>query len=390
MWLVERVAGGVVYITLLLVVCNGIFVSRPSSVRRWLVFYAFALAVLGFVYIPPETADLYRITEYMHAWATLTPSQLVERCAQSTTPVYIAYFWFIGQFGVDGLLPASSALIYHLLVFSCLWDYARREDVSTRNVALALAVLMSFGSFLQVISGIRSYLAFAIIVHCIYREVVCGRPVVLSIPGYVLAALMHSAGLAFVAARLLVMLFQRGSSPLQRLFSILFVGWGALFAARYGMTYVDSMLDHAAGYLTHEVYSYVWEYLIHGVLVVVLVVTYRRARLWAPEVTGARNLLLISGILCVVSVVSAPFEYSIFLRFTGAAANLAAPLVMTCLEREDAAAGALSQTPARVRVRHRLGKGGQSYRWLLLAASAIMLFLACARGDLCGYKFMVL
>lgn len=393
MWLIERVVGGVTYITLLLVVCNGIFVSKPTSVRRWLVFYALMLGVLGFVYIPAETADLYRLTGFMHDWAAYSPAQLLERCVQSSTPVYIAYFWVVGQLGVDGLLPASSALIYHLLVFSCLWDYARRENISTKNVALTLAVIMSFGSFLQVISGIRSYLAFALIVRCIYREIICGRTIIFSTPGYLLAALMHPAGLALVALRLLVLLGQRGSHPLERVFSLLFVGVAGLFAYRYGASYVSSMFDHASSYLTHEVYSYIWEDLIHGVLVIVLFITYRRARRWAPEVKGAGNLLLISGLVCAISVVAAPIEYSIFLRFSGAAANLAAPLIMSCLEREDAVAKGLELTPMRhcqTVKRGPAGKGGLSYRSLLIIASAVMLFIACARGDLCGYKFMIL
>ena len=86
MYLVERVAGGAVYLALMLVVCNGITVSRKSSVKKWLIAYAILLGLLGFIYIPPETADLTRLLESYRVWLQLPFDEILARCSTSSTP----------------------------------------------------------------------------------------------------------------------------------------------------------------------------------------------------------------------------------------------------------------------------------------------------------------
>lgn len=371
MYLVERIAGGAVYLVILLIVCNGIYVSKKSSVKNWLIAYALLLGILGYIYIPPETADLTRLMDSYHAWSLLSFDELIMRCSTSSTPAQIAYFWIVGQTGLDGALPGITGFLYHILIFSCVWDYAQRKDIPQRHVAVAVAFIMSFGSFLQVISSIRSYLAFAVIVRCMYRELICDRPIVFSVPGYLFACLMHPAALALTIVRLLLLIFQRGGGILRKLGILIFVGVAIAFASRFGVQYIDSMLDKASGYVGGGVYAYMWEYLIHGILLAVIAGTLYSGRSLFADESSNRNLAFCVGTTVALSALFIPIEYGIFLRFSGFSACLSAPLVMRLLKKKGE-------------------EGNSNYRNWLVASICLMLFLACARGDLSGYKFMVL
>lgn len=371
MYLVERIAGGAVYLVILLIVCNGIYVSKKNSVKKWLIAYAFLLGILGYIYIPPETADLTRLMDSYHAWSLLSFDELIARCSTSSTPAQIVYFWIVGQTGLDGALPGVSGFLYHVLIFSCVWDYARRKDIPQPHIAVAVVFIMSFGSFLQVISSIRSYLAFAVIARCMYREIMCDRPIVLSVPGYLFACLMHPAALALTIIRLLLLVFQRGGGALRKFGILLFIGVAAAFASRFGVQYIDSMLDKASGYVGGGVYAYVWEYLIHGILLAAIAGTLHTGKsLFAGDLSD-RNLAFCAGTTAALSALFIPIEYGIFLRFSGFSACLLAPLIMRLLKKKDE-------------------EGNSNYRNWLVVSICLMLFLACARGDLSGYKFMVL
>lgn len=371
MYLIERVVGGTVYLIVLLIVCNGISVSKKSSVKNWLISYALILGFLGFVYVPPETADLTRLMDAYHAWSQLSVDNLVSRCVTSSTPAQILYFWVIGRTGLDGALPGASGFLYHILIFSIIWDYAKRRDIPQSSIAFAVAFVMSFGSFLQVISSIRSYLAFAIIAHCMYREMICGRSIVFSVPGYLFACLMHPAAMALTVIRLFLLIFQRGDSIPKRLGVLVFIGVIVMFALRFGSQYIDSMFDKMSGYFGGDVYSYVWEYLIHGILLISIAGTLRAGRASFAKDASEKNLAFSVAFTAVIATLFIPIEYSVFLRFSGFSACIASPLVMKLLKQ-------------------RFEVGDTNYRDWLLLAICLMLFLACARGDLCGYKFMAL
>ena len=371
MYLVERVAGGAVYLGLMLTVCNGIYVSQEKSVKKWLVAYAILLGLLGYVYIPSETADLSRLMESYHIWSQLSFEEMLTRCSTSSTPAQVLYFWAVGQTGLDGALPGVSGFVYHLLIFSCIWDYARRRDIPRPAVAIAVAFVMSFGSFLQAISGIRSYLAFAVIARCMYQEIICSRSVALSVPGYLFSCLMHPAGMALTILRLVFLLFQKGGGILRKAGIVAFIVASVAIASRFGIQYIDSMFDKMTGYFGGEVYSFFWEYLIHSILLVSIFGTLYSGRSLFAGVNEEMNLASGVGATAALAAIFAPIDYSVFLRFSGFSACLCAPLVMRLL-------------------RQRYEEGDTNYRNWLFVAICAMLFIACARGDLSGYKFMVL
>lgn len=370
--LIERLCGVGLYCLLLLVVCNGISVSKPSSVKKWLIFYAVALSVMGFFFVPAPTADLSRLTQFMHDWSVHDLAWLVSRCADSITPTYIAYFWLVGQFHVDGLLPAITALLYYLLLFSCYWDYAKRNNCSNMSVAVGVAFMMSIGIFMQVISGIRSCLAFALVIRAVYTECAMNRGILWNIPLYALAFTLHSAAIALGIVRLVHLAFRKKGEKGGRIGSIVLTAAMVVLLAATGSLFVQAMFEKGSNYLSGNVYSYFWEYLIHILqmaFVVYSLFVYRKNKAEMPEASS--EIWRFVAILSAAVLVSLPFDYSIFTRYASAAGMLA-PLVSISLMNN------LEEQRAR------------AYRHGICAVTAVILLLVCTRGDLSGYKFFLM
>ena len=373
--LIERLCGVGLYCLVLLVVCNGIAVSKPSSVKKWLVFYAVMLAAMGFFFVPSSSTDLARLTVYMHDWSAQSISWLVDKCSSSSTPAYIAYFWLAGQLHVDGLLPAITALIFYGLVFSCYWDFASRDSVPNKAVALGLFAFMSLGTFLQVISGIRSYLGFAFVFRAIYTEWFKGRKLVFNLPLYILAGTMHSASLVLVVARFLFLVFQRTNGRYGRFAAVVLAGLGIFLFTWVGGDYLAAAVDKANSYITGEVYSYAWETIIHLISALCAVVSLQACRAVRDGSSGLHNTWFFTAAIFIVSTCFLPFDYSIFLRFTTVGTLFVPLLAMSALKP---CAKDVSLTNEQI-----------GYRRLMICLCVIVLLLACARGDLSAYKFFL-
>ena len=370
--LIERLCGVGLYCLALLFVCNGITVSKPTSIKKWLVFYAVVLAAMGFFFVPSATTDLSRLTLFMHEWSAQSLSWLADRCASSTTPTYIAYFWLIGQFHVDGLLPAITALIYYLLLFSCYWDYAKRYGCSNSSIAVGVALLMSLGSFIQVVRGIRSFLAFALVIRAVYTECAMGRGILWNIPLYALAFTLHPAAIALGVVRLVHLAFRKKGEKGGRIGSLALTVVMVVLLVMTGSTFIEGMLDKSTSYLTGSVYSYFWEYLLHIVqmtFVVYSLFKYRKIKEEMDE--GAKEIWRFVAILSAVVVVSLPLDYSIFTRYASVAGMLVSFVSVSLMNR--------------------LGEQeSHAYRRETCVIVAIILLLACSRGDLFAYKFFLM
>ena len=373
--LIERLCGVGLYCLVLLVVCNGITVSKPTSVKRWLLFYAVVLAAMGFFFVPSSSTDLARLTAYMHDWSDQGISWLVDKCASSSTPAYIVYFWLVGQLHVDGLLPAITALIFYGLVFSCYWDFASRDSIPNKAVALGLFAFMSLGTFLQVISGIRSYLGFVLVFRAIYTEWFKGRRLVFNLPLYILAGTMHSASLVLVVARFLFLVFQKTNGRYGRFTAVVLAGLGVFLFAWVGGDYLAAAVNKANNYITGEAYSYVWETFIHLITVLCAIASLRACKAVRDGSPGLHNAWFFTAATFIVSTCFLPFDYSIFLRFTTVGALFVPLLAMSALKP---CAKDVSLTNEQM-----------GYRRLMISLCIIALLLACARGDLSAYKFFL-
>ncbi len=373
MFLFERIVGVSAYLVILLVFCNGISVSNGNNAKRWLLSYAFVLALLGFFYVPYYTADLVRLTEYMNSWANMNVYELIDACANTTSPVYLAYFWLIGQFRVDGLLPAITAFLGYSLIFSCAWDYSRRCECGNKGLAYAIAFLMGTTLFMGLISGIRNSLANALVFYAWYGEFYKGSKFILSLPLYIVAALLHPAAVVLVALRFIFFLFQRESQVYKRLLNGVLGIALLMFFFAYGEGFTSVVTQKGLSYLDGDHYSYVWEQLISTIQVVVVLIATTFAYRGDGLNNSEKNTRLMLSFMLVALAIAFFANFTIFVRYSQFVLMWGLVPIMKVLGFE------LKQ-PMKSR----------RFNQVLIFATIVLLVLSCTRGSLCSYKFFEL
>lgn len=385
MYLFERLVGLATYTIVLTIACNALCSSK-ISIKRCLIWYAIALSVLAFFFVPQETSDLVRLWEIGHNWLAWPFPDVLADWQKIGYPLSNIYIYLVVRTGVDSLLPALTSFIFFMLVFSCIWDYAARRGASGRDVALALFVFMSTGIFASLIGGIRNYLAFSVLFWCIYRELVCEKNVFIHLPFYIGACLIHSSALVVTAIRFALFAFEGSRGSIERLFRILVSIGLFILAFRYGGSDIERLLYKSQSYSINDVYTDVWGYAIYSISLVISILTVRQVSVMREMIgcevdRGEIMLRRYLFVFVILSVCSIPLSYTFFVRLSVFGSLLTLPLVLHCLSVTGSKpAGHCSR---------RIEMQTRNYRTLILLVSAAAFALSATRGDLSGYKFFV-
>lgn len=371
--LIERMFGAGIYSLLLGYMYIQIRGSNNRySVKKHLKWYLLLLCVLAFFYIPTESADLFRWREISSNWPLMSFSDFFsEKVVSSDTPVAYLMIYLCQRTGVNGVLPAVCAFIFYSNAFHIFNSTLSKYKMSTRVLAVTLLFFMSSGRFLETISGVRCMVAFSIIMRCIYDEIIENKAMWKSVIPYLLACLLHTAATPLVAIRLFALLFEKKKSFTAQLVNgIFFVGLTGI-AVFYGGNYIDASITKANNYISGPTYAYIWEYLIVGLqlmlIIYLLYVYYKFNYEKRQPINDIARLLLLLSIIEVVLIGS----YSIFHRFIAASTFLSIPLMAYVLENRVA-------NNSTVLIRR------------IKVVSMFILLLACVRGNLCGFKFFLL
>lgn len=367
--LFERLTGIMLFLSVLAFVCNGIAASRPRSTRFWLLGYAVALGFMGFIYLPAESADLVRLQALMTDWASHDFEWLLNQMQSTSTPVYMLYFWVIGQLHIKSLLPAITAFIHYLLIFSCIWDYAKRNSCSQESVGLALFMYMSIGSFVSTISGIRSYLAFAMLGRAVYLEWSRNRLPIGTAPYYLLAIGMHPAAALLAILRFILLPFERRSGKYAFYFSIMCTFIIVFVLSLVAAPMIFGVLTAAKAYGPNSnSYFNIWETAIHLLAIIFVIYTLRQIdKTNYPNDYFILNSRRLATVIAVFSLAFLPIEYAVFSRFSTFAFIVSIPMILRVLTSRN-----------------------EKYRQVLILITVLIVALSCTRGDLTAYKFFII
>ncbi len=370
--LVERLMGVGAYALLVAVVY--LLIKKHKSYRTINLILNSAIVVLcvmAFFFVTNEFNDLYRLLELGHLWEDYTLKEFVTGgLLNTTTPLSYLMIYLCSQFGVDGLLPAVSTFIFYMNIFHILKDLYRRTDISNHMLALDFLFFMSAGAFLEVVSGIRCFMALSIVVRCIYDETVREKNILWNTPWYLAAAMLHLACIPVIIIRVLFLVFfekKRGTAHI--IISLLVVAVAAVVAIRYGQTMFINMFVKAESYLTEDSYSYTWEYLI-GVIQWGLMasVLYSMRGYSLSDHLGLKNSKKFLTVFLIINILFC-FEYNIFHRFMVVSAAAFMPMLAMIPEEDTPRFRALKQR--------------------IFYVSLMIFAIAAARGNLCGYKFFL-
>lgn len=377
--LIERTLGVLAYC---LVVALGVYFIMRKKVVLGLNICLVLIGILAFFYVPSESADLFRIRDMTKNWGKMPFSTFMsQKFFAKEYPLGLLLYYLTAQIGVAGLLPAFAALVFFgnaFHIFKTLDGENRNAYAAKYNynaVAIAFLLFMCSGAFLEVVSGIRSFMAFSIVMRFAFDEIKEKRICFIYLPFYVVASLIHPAALALSVIWILYSVYRSYKlSKRQFIFNIVFVAVCVLVAVIVGRRYVFAVFDKLKEFITGEIYSYIWEYLIGAmqmVLYVYLINKYVTAKVKKRQIDD----FMIFPIIISVMVICMCFEYNTFHRFITALSFFMIPVsVATCNKNDVCLYGF---------------RKGVNLKFVCYLALFVLL-TACVRGNLCAYKFMVL
>lgn len=382
MYLIPRLIGVTTY-TLLLIICCFLIRRTNAGTKNVLILYTIAIFTIGFFYVPNPEADLARLFPIMRYYSNYTINQIWETMKKYSTPGEPLYYYLISKLGNESLLPAITGFITYGLCFNVLNKCSKRVEASCYDISLALYVFMSRGLLIHVISGIRNELAFAIIFWCVYRELLEEKKITEHIPLYIIAASLHTMGQVLLLYRLLFLFVEKNDSkPLSKKWKVIIAIVSIAMVYVIGRGYIEGISRKAINYYTRAVlgtgYSYIWERLLSVIalfMTVYLIITIRRIIRFNEELidhnlrVGIRNLIIYTSPIVIMDSIVFFFEFNFFHRTSNFLTMLDIPLSILALKLT--------------------GLYGEKKRicQTLFIISTIMLFMACARGNLCSLKF---
>ncbi len=367
MFLFERLFGIGCYVIILLFVFLVIYYKKMRT-KDALIVYVFLLSVMAYLFEPHYTTDLFRTRQIIQTVSQYSFNDFVEiYLSNHSAPAAYCLYWVFGKLGNARLLPASVAFATYSIIFYILHKSSEIYKLKKQGTALILLFIMSTSVYMMTISGIRCMLAVAVLCLCFFRESIMRTFKWWHILLYVFSALMHNLAVILIIIRCIAFVF---SARLKTAWKLIITSCFAVIAVFVVISFrwiFSDIFDKAYGYITGDTYSYIWEYVIAFLALMIeiclLTVIWRKCDAGAVE---TRTYLL----LCVLTACIFVTQFSIFHRIiTYISPILAIPLL----------ADGFSNNPKRIILIRTVS-----------VISLIMLCLTCVRGELSSLKFFVL
>lgn len=388
MFIFERLVGVATYASILILVCLSLAMTKMVKHQKRILFlYTVILSVLAFFYVPYETADLYRINGFIERYGKHSFQSFMALYEEdSNMGLASILYWLIGQTGIPQLLPMIVSFICYSCIFYIIYKTAKINEISGKNSAITLFFYMSIGTYMFVISGIRSMLGISLLAFCFYRESAEKKFSLFHIPLYLISAFIHTFSAVLLTIRLFIPLFDMKTTLLKKITHSAFLGAIVVLALQYFGEYIEKITKKADEYLNGNMYSYVWDYIVGIIVCIVLLsIVFQFKRIETQSALKLNNMRSFL-IFCFFIALYCCYEFSTFHRMVAYLLPIISlPMLMTLLQKND---------NERKRVFN------QSHRAILdvpfaysvgmVFVSILLLFLSCTRGSLCSFKFFVL
>ena len=364
MYLYARIFAIFVYIFFMGVFC--LLISKIKCKQRNILFvsYLIVLIVFAYIYTPDKQQDLSRIWDYCKLLSSCTPASFMVAISKSSMPVMCFIYRWVGLTATYQILPISACTVTYGIVFYVIGKYSEKKKLSKVTVSIGLLFIMTMDFFVPVISNLRSYIATALIVFCIYREEFEKKFNVINVVLYIISIGIHLISVIFVLLRLINYIANKNSiykrKTLKDFVIILCVG-GIYLIYRY---FGSSVLYRFTSYLFGDTYWYSWEYiicviqLINSAYVYILARKFRLNAIFSKGYWKMYSSSLIALVFCCIN-------FSFFMRWTFFFCLMELPVYLEVIEV----------------------KKRKNERRILVLNSIIILFLTMSRGFLCGLKF---
>ena len=312
-----------------------------KSVKRLFIGYIFVLVLMGYFYIPITNADLYRINGLINnSYKYMDFHQILILMTSSRNAIGVLYFWIFGVIGNLKLLPAVTAALFYSNIFYIIYKSSIKYNFSTKTISRIVLFFMAGGQFFEVVSGIRTMLAFSIIALCCYKEFFENKSFILNLPFYIIAVFVHDAAFILFVIRVIYIFLQPEKNIKKRIINIILCVIVMLLGVYFAQDLIARTIYHGSRYVNGDVYFYLSEYIF--AIFCIIFMYYSILIFYKFKKMNKVNSLEMKGFVNFVTLLLIfdtmfYFEYTIFHRYRTFIMMLILPIIGFLLEssKED-------------------------------------------------------
>lgn len=317
--MLEQVSISSLALFVVFAITAGVFIAKTKNYKRIkyiLIAYLLGLSFLSYSYKPLMPVDLTRLQSTLDSYTNVSFNDMATSLLHTSDFTRVAYFWIIAKIGDYNLLQTLAVLIFYACTFYILYDYCKRNDISSRTMGIALIIYMMLGQFIFVASGVRTAIAFAIFAFCSYREICKEKSLLYNIPLYFVAIGMHTAVLPAILLRIIFLLFEKQNKG-KHFFQILLVITTCLIVSTYNNEILQTMIDKTNEYVNVITYSNKAEYLatfLEFIALCSMMIMSSSAITKSKHDNSIKSYRSMVSLFCVLCIIFS-FQYTIFSRY---------------------------------------------------------------------------
>lgn len=383
MYLTQRLMGVSIYA--LCTICFCLLILKVKGLKSHLCIYCLLLALMGFFYVPLNGSDLGRVQLAMHALGNKNGIELIKEMCNSSTPLALLYYYLISFLGDDRMLPFINAILTYGLCFSLLVACRKKFNSSKRDIAIVLFFFMSRGLLMMTIANIRTMLSVSIVAFSIFKIMVEGKSFIKYIICMLIGALIHNVGM------LTTMIFVgfyiiKGAKGRNKILTfcegLLLISSGFI----YGRFIILAAINKGITYLEYSQngtnFFYFWEFLLSIIVIVFSIwAIYKYRKHTKGKNFEGKNVYFVERkkyvafiefqlLIAWLALILLFVEFNSGFRLSWLLTILDMPMLLIIFEDDIW-----------------MGYNSSNFKSILILISLGMLFVACARGDLCSLKF---
>lgn len=371
MYYTERIISLMIYCIVLVAVFWAIEATNISH-KRILCVYTIFLSLMGYVFVPTKNLDLYRINKMMAEYAKYDFKGLYTNVLSGSYVICAdLLYWVIGKTGYLKLLPILTSCVCYSCIFYTVNRTAEMYKIDRRNIAVAILFLMAVGTYIFVLSGIRTMLGIALLVFCFFRETIEKKFNIFHILLYIIAALVHQFVAVLFFLRIIIGIFNQRNGLLK---VILFMSLAIIFyiGRNFLEGWFNSIQDKGETYISGKVlFSQPWGYVIGticGFISIVSIIKFANVNVQIKKRFSSYKLFLF---ICLLGAAGFSFEYTIFHRLiTYVVPIITLPFLMIYLQNER-------------------GRNNVKSKDFMMITSFGLLFISCWQGALGALQFFI-
>ena len=191
-----------------------LYITKQEHYKKIILFFSISIGIVSFFIILPNGVDLWRHYDSLDIMRNMNLKEMIqfegmfvedgEPGKYSNLYTYKLYFYFISKMNKNGFLPAITMFLIYLVTLLNIHRCACKYNIEKKYELSAIIYFVAVFNYYNAASGIRNFLAFAIVAWFLYTDLVEKKHRPLCIAMYIIMAMLHTSVIIIITIRMFI------------------------------------------------------------------------------------------------------------------------------------------------------------------------------------------